>query len=153
MKMLDFLSKENITASLKSAKKEDAIKELVDVLGKTQPIKDKDKLVKTLMSREALGSTGIGQGIGIPHAKSNVVKELKAALGISKKGINFDSLDGEPTYIFLLLVAPEDAAGPHLKALARISRMFKDKFLRDSLISAKDENAVFDIISKEDEKT
>jgi PTS system nitrogen regulatory IIA component len=121
-------------------------------LSRVYPIKEKEKLVKTLMNREALGSTGIGQGIGIPHAKSNAIKELIGALGISQSGVDFDSLDGEPTKIFFLLVAPEDAAGPHLKALARISRMLKDKFLRDSFLTARDEKTIINIIAKEDQK-
>ena len=149
MKITDFLNKDAITISLKSRKKEEVIKELVNLLSKAQPIKDKESLIKTLMAREALGSTGIGQGIGIPHAKSNAVKELTAALGISHQGIDFDSLDGEPSHIFFLLVAPEDAAGPHLKALAAISRMLKEKFMRDSLMTAKDEKAILDVVSKE----
>lgn len=149
MKMMDFLNKDAITAKLKATKKEEVIKELVDLLFKAQPIKDKENLIKTLMDREALGSTGIGQGIGIPHAKSKAVKELTSALGISHAGVNFDSLDGEPTHIFFLLVAPEDAAGPHLKALATISRMLKDKFLRDSLMAAKDEKEILNIIRRE----
>jgi PTS system nitrogen regulatory IIA component len=153
MKMLEFLKDGAITADLKSNDKEGVISELVDLLFKDEDFKGKDKLVKALMDREALGSTGIGQGIGIPHAKSSVVNELQASLGISRKGVDYDSLDGEPTYIFFLLVAPEDAAGPHLKALARISRVLKDKFVRDSLISAKDEKAVLNIISQVDEKS
>lgn len=152
MKIMDFLNKDAVTTDIKSGKKEDVIKELVELLAKSGPIKDKEGLVKTLMEREALGSTGIGQGIGIPHAKSGAIKELTAAFGISHAGVDFDSLDGEPTRIFFLLVAPEDAAGPHLKALARISRMLKDKFLRDSLISAKDKKSVLEIIASEDQK-
>jgi nitrogen PTS system EIIA component len=152
MKILDFLDKDSIAANIKSTKKEDVIKELVGLLSNNHPIKDKASLIKTLMNRESLGSTGIGQGVGIPHAKSNCVKELVAALGISKDGVDFDSLDGEPTNIFMLLVAPEDAAGPHLKALAKISRMFKDRFVRDSLISAKDEKSIYNIIAHEDRK-
>jgi PTS system nitrogen regulatory IIA component len=152
MKMTEFLHKDAIIKDIKAANKTDVIKELVETLTKAYSIKDKDLLIKTLLNREALGSTGIGQGIGIPHAKCNVVKELIAVLGISHKGVDFDSLDGEPTHIFLLLVAPEDAAGPHLKALARISRLLKDKFVRDSLISASDENSLLEIITQEDEK-
>jgi nitrogen PTS system EIIA component len=152
MKILDFLDRNAITANIESVKKEDVIKELVGLLSSSHAIKDKQSLVKTLMNRESLGSTGIGQGVGIPHAKSNCVKELVAALGISKAGVDFDSLDGEPTHIFMLLVAPEDAAGPHLKALAKISRMFKDRFVRDSLISAKDEKSIYTIIAHEDRK-
>jgi nitrogen PTS system EIIA component len=153
MKILDFLDKGAIKPDMKSTKKEDIIKELVGLLSLAHPIKDKASLIQTLMNRESLGSTGIGQGIGIPHAKSNSVKDLVAALGVSKNGVDFDSLDGEPTYIFMLLVAPEDAAGPHLKALAKISRMLKDKFVRDSIISAKDEKAIIDIIVQEDRKS
>lgn len=153
MKMLDFLDRNAITVNIKSKKKQDVIRELVDLVSNVYPIKDKEALVDTLMNRELLGSTGIGQGIGIPHAKSSCVKKLVAALGISRTGVDFDSLDGEPTYIFLLLVAPEDAAGPHLKALAKISRMLQDKFVRDSLISAKDEDAIFAIIKQEDGKS
>ena len=153
MKVFDFLDKDAIKADMKSTKKEDVIKELVGLLSSTRSIKDKASLVQTLMNRESLGSTGIGQGIGIPHAKSNCVKELVGVLGVSKNGVDFDSLDGEPTYIFMLLVAPEDAAGPHLKALARISRMLKDKFVRDALIAAKDEKAILNIIAREDRKS
>jgi nitrogen PTS system EIIA component len=152
MKVLDFLDKGAIKSDIKSVKKEDVIKELVGLLAEAHHIKDKESLIQTLMNRESLGSTGIGQGIGIPHAKSNCVKELIAALGISKSGVDFDSLDGEPTHIFMLLVAPEDAAGPHLKALAKISRMLKDKFVRDSLIAAKDEKSIIHIIAQEDRK-
>ncbi len=104
------------------------------------------------MSREALGSTAIGQGIAIPHAKSDCMTKLVAAFGLCKKGIDFDSLDGEPAYIFFLLLAPQDSAGPHLKALARISRLLKDKYFRDSLRASVDADSVIKIISQEDEK-
>jgi len=153
MKMMDFLHEKAVSVDIKATKKSDVIKELVDLLSQTHSLKQNDKLIKTLMNRESLGSTGIGQGIGIPHAKSDIVHELIGVLGISKAGVDFDSLDGEPTHIFILLVAPEDAAGPHLKALAKISRMLKDKFIRDSLIAAKDPKAVIDIISQEDGKS
>jgi PTS system nitrogen regulatory IIA component len=152
MKISEFLSKDAISVDLKATKKEEVIRELVDLLSKAYPLKEKDKLIKTLMNREALGSTGVGQGIGIPHAKSNTVKELVGALGVSHIGVDFDSLDGEPTQIFFLLVAPEDAAGPHLKALARISRLLKDKFIKESFLAAKDEKTILNIISKEDQK-
>jgi fructose-specific phosphotransferase system IIA component len=122
------------------------ISELVDLLASASSIKNKDGLIKALMARESLGSTGIGQNIGIPHAKSDSVKQLTAAFGISREGINFDSLDGEPAHIFFLLVAPEDSAGPHLKALASISRLLKDKFVRDALKNAGDRSEVIKLI-------
>ena len=104
------------------------------------------------MARESLGSTAIGQGIAIPHAKSDCVERLVSAFGLSAKGVDFDSLDGEPAHIFFLLVAPQDSAGPHLKALARISRLLKDKYFRDSLRSCTDDKSVIKIIIQEDEK-
>ncbi|NQS89303.1 PTS sugar transporter subunit IIA, partial [Patescibacteria group bacterium] len=113
---------------------------------------NKDNIVKILLQREALGSTGIGNGIAIPHGKSDKVKKLVAAFGISKQGVDFESLDGEPVYIFFLLVAPIDSAGPHLKALARISRLLKDKSFRNTLKAAKTKEELVEIITKEDQR-
>lgn len=152
MKIMDFLNKKAISVNLKSTDKEGVIRELVELLSNAAEIKNKEELIKAVLSREALGSTGIGQGVGIPHAKSQNVKELIAAFGLSRNGVDFDSLDGEPVHIFFLLLAPEESAGPHLKALARISRMLKDKFFRDLLKKAKDENDILRVIQEEDSK-
>lgn len=152
MKIMDFLNKKAISVNIKAADKEGIIRELIDLLSNATEIKNKEELAKAVLSREALGSTGIGQGVGIPHAKSQNVKELVAAFGLSKNGVDFDSLDGEPVHIFFLLLAPEESAGPHLKALARISRMLKDKYFRELLKKAKDENEVLRIIQEEDSK-
>lgn len=154
MLVMDFLSKKAIVTDLKSTKKEDVIKELVDALIDSGEIEKRcrNKLIEALMNRESLGSTAIGQGIAIPHAKSDCVSKLLAAFGHSKKGVDFDSLDGELAYIFFLLVAPQDSAGPHLKALARISRLLKDKYFRDTLRSCQDDKSVIKIIAQEDEK-
>jgi len=152
MKIMDFLDKKAVTANLKATDKEGVIRELVELLANAGDIDNKDELLKAVMAREGLGSTGIGQGIGIPHAKTPNVKSLVAAFGLSQKGVNFDSLDGEPVHIFFLLVAPEESAGPHLKSLARISRMLKDKYFRDLLKKAKDEKEVLHIIQEEDAK-
>ena len=154
MKIMDFLSKKAILLDIKATKKEDVIRELVDVLVNSGEIEKRarNKLVDALMARESLGSTAIGQGIAIPHAKIDCVDNLVSAFGLSKKGVDFDSLDGEPAYIFFLLVAPQDSAGPHLKALARISRLLKDKYFRDSLRACTDEKAVLKIIAQEDDK-
>jgi PTS system nitrogen regulatory IIA component len=151
MRIVDFLCPEAVTANLKSTEKTEVIEELVDLLVKANAVdkKCRSKLIEILLAREALGSTAIGQGIAIPHGKCENVTKLTAALGVSKKGINFDSLDGEPAHIFVLLVAPIDSAGPHLKALARISRFLKDKYYRDTLKSAKDEQAMLTLISHE----
>jgi PTS system nitrogen regulatory IIA component len=154
MQIMDFLSKKAIVTDLRSTKKEDVIKELVDAFINAGEIEKRyrNKLIDALMTRESLGSTAIGQGIAIPHAKSDCVQKLIAAFGLSKKGVDFDSLDGELAYIFFLLIAPQDSAGPHLKALARISRLLKDKYFRDTLRSCTDEKSVIKTISQEDEK-
>ncbi len=154
MQIMNFLSKKAIIADIKAVKKEDVIKELVDALINSGDIEKRSraKLIEALMAREALGSTAIGQGIAIPHAKSDSVTNLIAAFGLSKKGVDFDSLDGEPAHIFFLLIAPQDSAGPHLKALARISRLLKDKYFRDTLRACIDDKSVIKIIAQEDEK-
>jgi nitrogen PTS system EIIA component len=154
MKIMDFLSKDAIIPDIKSAKKEDVIKELVEALINAGAINkpDSPKLLEALMARESLGSTAIGQGIAIPHAKSECVNKLVAAFGLSKKGVDFDSLDGDLAYIFFLLVAPQDSAGPHLKALARISRLLKDKYFRDRLRNCHDRDSIIEIVAQEDEK-
>ena len=128
------------------------IAELVELLINAGSIdkKHRKKVLEVLMAREALGSTAIGQGIAIPHGKSDCVSKLVGCLGISKQGIKFDSLDGEPAYIFFLLIAPVDSAGPHLKALARISRLLKDKYIRENLKTVKDDKSIIAIVHQED---
>ena len=152
MKIVEFLNEKAVNANIKTTTKEGVLRELVDTLAKAEGIKNREDLVKVLLNREALGSTGIGQGVGIPHAKTNSVKKLVAALGICAQGVNFDALDGEPVHIFFLLVAPEDSAGPHLKGLARISRLLKDKYFRESLKQLSDEKAILKLIREEDAK-
>lgn len=152
MKIGDFLCSKAVSADIKATVKKEVIEELIDLLVKAGAIdkKIRTKLIETLLAREALGSTAIGQGIAIPHGKCEHVNKLTAALGISRKGVDFESLDGEPAYIFFLLVAPINSAGPHLKALARISRLLKDKFFRESLKSAQDEKTVLNLLTQEE---
>ncbi len=154
MKLMDFLSKKSIVAQINSTKKEDVLKELVDLLINAGELEksSRNKVIDALLERESLGSTAIGQGIAIPHAKTDAVSNLVGAFALSKKGVDFDSLDGEAVYIFFLLLAAQDSAGPHLKALARISRLFKDKYFRDNLRSCTNEQDIIKVISQEDEK-
>lgn len=152
MKINEFLCKAAVTNDLQSTNKADVIAEMVGLLVEAGAIdkKHKNKIIESLMAREALGSTAIGQGIAIPHAKSEHVTELVSTLAVSKKGIGFDSLDGEPAYIFFLLIAPADSAGPHLKALARVSRLLKDKFFRESLKNTKTSKDIIELVAQED---
>jgi len=154
MNMMGFLDDRAVSTEIKSQQKEDVIRELVELLVRAGSIKEKDvhRLVQILLKRESLGSTGIGQGVAIPHGKADCVSKLVAAFGVSRTGVDFDSLDGEPVHLFFLLVAPEDSAGPHLKALARISRLLKDKHFRDTLKAAKEEKTLVKIIHEEDER-
>jgi fructose-specific phosphotransferase system IIA component len=155
MSIMEFLGEGAVSTDVKAQQnKEEVIRELVGLLVRAGSIRERDvnKLVQILLKRESLGSTGIGQGVAIPHGKSDCVSRLVAAFGVSRSGVNFDALDGEPVTLFFLLVAPEDSAGPHLKALARISRLLKDKHFRDSLRAAKDEKTLVKIIQEEDER-
>ena len=150
---MEFLNRKAISADLESTDKEGVVRELVGLLIAAGGIKSKkEDIIKILMARESLGSTGIGQGVGIPHGKSPNIKSLVAAFGLSKDGVDFESLDGESTHIFFLLLAPEDSAGPHLKALARISRLLKDKYVRETLKKAQSEKEIIKIITDEDLK-
>lgn len=152
MKTSEFLCAKAVSSDLKSTTKPDVIAELVDLLIGAGSVdkKHRKKILEVLMAREALGSTAIGQGIAIPHGKCDCIKKLVGCLGVSRQGIKFDSLDGEPAYIFFLLIAPVDSAGPHLKALARISRLLKDKYIRESLKTAKDDKSIVTIVQHED---
>ena len=151
MKLVDFLCPEAITVELKAQGKQDVLEELCRHLADAKKLSDPAQMVQVLMEREALGSTGIGQGVAIPHGKTNAVAEQVAALGISRRGVDFEALDGEPVHIIFLLIAPTDAAGNHLKALAKISRLLKDKFFRQALRDSKSADEILKIIKEEDE--
>ena len=151
MKIMDFLYPEAITIDLKAQDKKSAITELVDLLSKSKKLKKPGDVIEAILEREKLGSTGIGQGVAIPHGKTNAVSEQIGAFGVSQKGVEFNSLDGEPVHLMFLLVGPVEVAGQHLKALARISRLFKDKFFRQALKDAASVDEIIKIIKKEDE--
>jgi PTS system nitrogen regulatory IIA component len=151
MNILDFLVEDAINVKLTSTSKKDVLAELVEPLVKAGKVADGKKMVEVLLEREELGSTGIGQRIAIPHGKSSVVKELSAAFGVSQQGVAYDSLDGEPVNLFFVLVAPEGSAGVHLKALARISGLLKDKFFKKALMQATSRADVIKVIESEEQ--
>jgi PTS system nitrogen regulatory IIA component len=150
VKVLDFLGPSAILPDLVSTTKRGVLEELVGLLAREGKIKDAAATLEVLMEREKLGSTGIGQGIAIPHAKTTQTTEVVAACGLSRRGVQFDALDGEPVYIVFLLVAPPEAAGLHLQALARISRLLKDKFFRQSLREMRGAPEILKLIKEED---
>ena len=150
MRLMDFLAPNAIEPDMKSNSKDDAIKELVALLKKSGAIADEDPVAKIVLEREELGSTGIGEGIAVPHGKTDAVDKLVAAFGRSQKGIDFGSIDNQPVYLLFLLVAPSDSAGPHLMALARISRLLKNTDFRRALTNAQDKSEILSICKAEE---
>jgi PTS system nitrogen regulatory IIA component len=126
--------------------------ELCNPLAATQPGLKGERLVEVLEQREKLGSTGIGEGVAIPHGKMADLSRLVASFGVSRAGVNFDAIDGKPTHLFFALLAPENSAGIHLKALARISRLFKNPQFRDSILAAKNTAEIYALITAEDSR-
>ena len=140
MKLMDFLISDAIESDMQSTTKADSIRELVALLKKAGAIADEHAVAEVILDREELGSTGIGEGIAVPHGKSGAVDKLVAAFGRSQRGVDFESMDNQPVHLFFLLVAPENVAGPHLMALARISRLLKNRDFRRSLMDASDKD-------------
>ncbi|HYB21446.1 MAG TPA: PTS sugar transporter subunit IIA [Thermodesulfobacteriota bacterium] len=152
MKILDILDKGMIVSRLTSSDKAGVLRELVRVLAQAEKEVDEERMLEILLERESLGSTGIGEGVAIPHGKSKDVKKLLASFGRSLPGIDFQSMDGKPAHLFFLLVAPENSAGIHLKALARISRLMKDQTFRKRLMEANSSEEIYSLFSEGDEK-
>ena len=152
MKITEFLVPEAIIPSLRSTDKESVVKEMVETLAKAGLVKNAAHAVEVLLEREKLGSTGIGQNIAVPHAKSEEVKNLALGVGISEKGVDFEALDGDPVNIIFMVIAPIDATVLHLKVLARIARLLKYKVFRNSLRSCKTAEKIYETIKEEDER-
>ena len=153
MRILELLTSEDLVApDLNGATKSDVLRELAQHMCAHYSEIDAEKLVDVLWERERLGSTAIGDGIAIPHGKLPGLKGVLGLFGRHGAGVDFESLDGNPTRLFFLLVAPEDSVGHHLKALARVSRLLKDGEFRNRLLEAPHRAELFDLIRQEDEK-
>ncbi|MBM4331431.1 MAG: PTS sugar transporter subunit IIA [Deltaproteobacteria bacterium] len=151
MKILDILDKRMIIPQLASTSKEGVLRELVRAIARVENQVDENRLMEILLERESLGSTGIGEGVAIPHGKSRDVQRIFASFGRSIAGLDFQSMDGKPTHLFFLLIAPENSAGIHLKALARISRLMKDSVFRKRLMEMNSAEEIYSLFSEEDE--
>lgn len=151
MKILDKLPKEAILCDLKAKDKKGIIEELAAPLAKIAE-SSINEVVQVLLERESLGSTGIGGGIGIPHGKMKQFDDLVLGFGISRAGVDFDSFDKKPTHLFFVLITPEDSVSMHLSMLAKISRLLKNDWFKESLMAAKNPDEVSDIISQVDEE-
>lgn len=151
MKIMDIFRKEYIIEELEAKTKRDVLAELSGVIHRDNGTINHEYMVNTLLEREKLGSTGIGDGIAIPHGKLADLDELIVAFGRSREGVEFDSMDGKPANLFFLLLAPENTTGLHLKALAKISKMLKDNAFRKKLIEAKSKDELYLIIADKDD--
>lgn len=150
MKVSDFLDPRAVVEELNARNKKEVLEELCDALISLEPSLARDRMVGILLDRERLGSTGVGEGVAIPHGKLGELTHLIAFFGRSPQGIEFQAVDRKPVHLFFLLFAPENSAGIHLKALAKISRLLKRPNLRESLMAAPTKEEIFSILTRED---
>ena len=152
MKLTDVLKKEFIISDLLSNSKDDALKELSDYASKVSPNLNSETLNEILVERENLCSTAIDEGVAIPHGKLAGLPSIFVMFARSIKGIDFESLDGNPTHFFVLLIAPDNSAGDHIHLLARISKIFKEQEVRDKISDADTNTDIYEILLEEDAK-
>ncbi len=152
MKIVDYLNEEWLIPDLKGTDKPSILKELSGVLVKPCQVSSVEELVQVLLDREKLGSTGIGEGIAIPHGRLKKLKRFYISFGRSLNGVDFDSIDRKPSQLFFLVMAPENSAVDNLKLLSRIVTLLKEPSFKKRLMGARSQKELFQIISEEDEK-
>ncbi len=152
MKIMDILVRDGVVLDLTARTKDDALGEMAGALARAETELDSKRLLDVLLEREKLQSTGIGEGVAIPHGRMPGLDRLVATFARSREGVDFDSIDGQSTHLFFLLVVPEHSGGQHLKALARISRFFRDAAFRERLMAAEQLEDVYRAIEEEDAK-
>lgn len=152
LKIAEFLRPEAVVFELSASSKAEVITELSKSLAKANPALSSERLAAVLQDREKLGSTGIGEGVAIPHGKVAGLSGLSACFGVSRSGVDFGAIDGKRTHLFFALVAPENSAGLHLQALSRIARLFRSSSFRESILAAQTQAAIHQLIAQEDAK-
>ena len=152
MKIDDVLKKDSIIADLVGTNKEEVLREVTDFLQSQGLIKNKEVLLNTLIEREKLGSTGIGENVAIPHGKSVELSQIVTVFARSLNGVEFESLDQKPVHFLCMVIAPANSTGQHLKALARISRIFKNQNLRDGILKLENADQIYSLLLEEDSK-
>jgi len=153
MKIATFLDRNDVTVAVPIGGKKEVLSALVDLIVSNHSELEREQLLQILLKREELRSTAIEQGVAFPHGRVPGLESLLACFGRCRKGLDFDSFDGEPTYFFFVLLIPEQAQGDHLKALARLNRLFQDKAFRQTLKDSPDAGSIFAAIMAEDERT
>ncbi|MCL2704579.1 MAG: PTS sugar transporter subunit IIA [Spirochaetaceae bacterium] len=149
MAIIDLIATNVVRVPLKSKTKTEVIRELIDILDKTGKLSDAESAFKAVLSRENMGSTGLEKGIAVPHAKTDKVKNLTLAIGIAPEGVDFDSLDGETSKLFFLLLAQPSQSGPHIEALAEIARITRSQSFCRLLVNAKTPEEVVELFKEE----
>jgi PTS system nitrogen regulatory IIA component len=152
VKITDFLTPDRVLADLSGKEKSEVLEEMAHQFADSPSGLDPAQVLRVLQDREKISTTAIGEGVAIPHGKLPSVEKVSGLFARSLRGVDFASLDGEPTFLFFTLIAPQDAAADHLKALARISRLLKDSDLRHRLLAAATSQDLYNIIAIEDQK-
>jgi nitrogen PTS system EIIA component len=152
MKIDDILKKESIIVDLVGINKDEVLREITGFLQSQDLIKNKEILLDSLIEREKLGSTGIGENVAIPHGKSDEISQIVTVFARSLKGVDFEALDQKPVHFVCMVIAPSNSTGQHLKALARISRIFKNENLRDGILKLQDADQIYSLLLAEDSK-
>ena len=152
MRINDILKKDSIIADLVGTNKEEVLREVTDFLQSQGLIKNKESLLNTLIEREKLGSTGIGENVAIPHGKSDELSQITTVFARSLKGVDFEALDQKPVHFVCMVIAPSNSTGQHLKTLARISRIFKNQNLRDGILKLQNADQIYSLLLEEDSK-
>ena len=150
MKISDMLERQAVLAELHGKTKPELLRELCHPLAARHPSFSEDRLVQTLLDRERLGSTGLAEGVAIPHGKLKGLDKLIGSFGRTVEGVDFDSLDKAPTHLFFTIFAPEASSGDHLRALARVSRMLRSPEFRAQVLKAADADAIYALIQAAD---
>jgi nitrogen PTS system EIIA component len=153
MRIADFVVRDAIVPDLQATTKEGVIREMIESLRTAGNFKsgDPEEVVKAILKRELLGSTGIGRGVAIPHTKHPTVDRLVGTVALSKAGVGFESLDGEPVFVFIMLVSPQDRPGDHLRALENVSRSLRDDGFVRQLRQAKTREEIWDLLQDADQ--
>ncbi len=151
MYLHELLDSDSIVMSLESKTKDDVLEEMVDVLDSTGKIGGSETVLKAIVDRERIMTTGIGNGVAVPHCKTSAVDRLVAALGISREGIDFQAPDGQPAHLIFILVAEENNPGPHVRALARLAKLLSSKGVRDALLAARSPEDLLHIVKEKEQ--
>jgi len=147
MNLKKVLSPDTVWVDLKANTKEGVIEEMIDRLIATGKLKDREAVLKAVLEREAKMSTGMQNGVAIPHGKTDAVKSLVAAVALNKSGVNFESMDGSPSTIFIMTISPTKRTGPHIQFLAEVSRLISQPAERDRLLAAKTHGEIYEILT------